>query len=85
MEQLISVSGLGSKFPAAFLVEVKDRRILLDMGKGPELGVRPDLSQVGKVDAVVLYALEIVYATSNRYVFSDALPNDELIFHQIHV
>jgi len=64
MEQLISVSGLGGKFPAAFLVEVKDRRILLDMGKGPELGVRPDLSQVGMVDAVVLTHAHIDHSGS---------------------
>jgi Cft2 family RNA processing exonuclease len=51
---LIAVSGLGPKEPAAFVVEVDGRRLLLDCGEGPEPGRLPDFSAIGKVDAIVL-------------------------------
>jgi hypothetical protein len=31
-----AVSGLGAKSPAAFLVEVRGKRLLMDLGAGPE-------------------------------------------------
>lgn len=54
MAKLTVVSGQGGKLPAAFLLEMQDRRILLDLGEGPQPGVKPDLSAVGPVDAICL-------------------------------
>jgi Cft2 family RNA processing exonuclease len=52
--KLTPVSGLGAKGPACFLVEAGDARLLLDLGYGPQPGVWPDVSGVGRVDAVLL-------------------------------
>ncbi|MEC5398820.1 MBL fold metallo-hydrolase [Uliginosibacterium sp. H1] len=52
--QLHAISGLGSKGPACFLLEVAGRRLLFDLGAGPDAGVRPDVEDVGPVDAVLL-------------------------------
>jgi hypothetical protein len=52
--RLTSVSGLGGKTPACFLVEIDGKRLLLDLGEGPDVGVRPDLAGIGRVDAVLL-------------------------------
>ena len=52
--QLTPVSGLGSKGPACFLVEAAGARLLLDLGYGPQPGLWPDVSSVGRVDALVL-------------------------------
>lgn len=52
--KLAPVSGLGAKGPACFLVETGDARLLLDLGYGPQPGLWPDVSQVGRVDAVLL-------------------------------
>lgn len=54
MAILTAISGLNAKTPAAFLLEVEGRRILLDLGEGPEPGVRPDLTGVGPLDAILL-------------------------------
>lgn len=54
MAVLTSVSGLNGKLPAAFILEIQGKRILLDLGEGPEPGVRPDASQLGHVDAIFL-------------------------------
>lgn len=54
MAKLTIVSGQGGKLPAAFLLEMHGRRILLDLGEGPQPGVKPDLSGVGSVDAICL-------------------------------
>lgn len=54
MAVLTAYSGLDGKNPAAFLLEIAERRILLDLGEGPEPGVRPDLAGIGRVDAVFL-------------------------------
>ena len=54
MAQLSVISGVGGKFPAAFLIKVSSRRILLDLGEGPQPGQRPDPDQIGHVDAVCL-------------------------------
>src|SRR5262245_17886091 len=49
-----AISGLGSKEPACFLVEAAGVRLLLDLGYGPQPGLRPDVSAVGRVDALLL-------------------------------
>lgn len=54
MAVLTAFSGLGSKSPAAFLLEIAGRRILLDLGEGPTPGQRPDLEGIGSVDAIFL-------------------------------
>lgn len=54
MAVLTAFSGLGGKSPAAFLLEIAGRRILLDLGEGPTPGQRPDLEGVGRVDAIFL-------------------------------
>lgn len=48
------VSGVGGKLPACFVVETAGKRIMLDLGEGPEPGVRPDISGIGRVDAILL-------------------------------
>ncbi|KAA0971937.1 MBL fold metallo-hydrolase [Aureimonas fodinaquatilis] len=54
MARLTAISGLGGKLPAAFLLEAHGKRLLLDLGEGPEPGIFPDLSQIGTVDAICL-------------------------------
>ncbi|MCA0942217.1 MBL fold metallo-hydrolase [Salipiger pacificus] len=54
MARLTALSGLGRKSAALFLLEIEGRRLLLDMGGGLEVGERPDLSQAGRIDAVLL-------------------------------
>lgn len=54
MAKLTVVSGQGGKLPAAFLLDMHGRRILLDLGEGPQPGVKPDLSDIGSVDAICL-------------------------------
>ncbi|MEZ2126725.1 MULTISPECIES: MBL fold metallo-hydrolase [unclassified Sinorhizobium] len=49
-----AISGYGGKTPACFLVEISDRRFLLDLGEGPETGVYPDVSGLGRIDAVLI-------------------------------
>ena len=48
------ISGVGSKGPACFILEVKGKRLMLDLGYGPQPGLWPDLEGVGKVDALLL-------------------------------
>jgi Cft2 family RNA processing exonuclease len=52
--RLTAVSGGIGKTPACFLVETGRVRLLLDMGLGPPPGLLPDVSNVGRVDALVL-------------------------------
>jgi glyoxylase-like metal-dependent hydrolase (beta-lactamase superfamily II) len=52
--RVISVSGLGGKMPACFVLEMNEKRIMLDLGEGPEPGVYPDLKNVGDVDCIIL-------------------------------
>ncbi len=59
MARLTAVSGLGRKSAALFLLELEGRRLLLDMGDGLEKGERPDLSTLGKIDAVLLSHVHI--------------------------
>ncbi|WP_028714542.1 MBL fold metallo-hydrolase [Paracoccus sp. J55] len=54
MAVLTAFSGLGGKSPAAFLLEIAGRRILLDLGEGPTPGQRPDMDGIGRVDAIFL-------------------------------
>jgi glyoxylase-like metal-dependent hydrolase (beta-lactamase superfamily II) len=49
-----ALSGIGAKGPAAFLLEAGGRRLLLDLGRGPDPGAEPALDGLGTVDAVVL-------------------------------
>src|SRR5262245_4205739 len=87
------VSGLDGKLPACFLVETGNARILLDLGEGPEPGVRPDTAALGAVDAIVVShahedhaaALDVaaslgnpvVYATPMTWSFIKACPVPE--------
>ena len=52
--RLRPISGCGAKGPACFLVETGDVSIVLDLGYGPQPGLWPDVSRVGRVDAVLL-------------------------------
>ncbi|MBN9060206.1 MBL fold metallo-hydrolase [Kaistia sp. MMO-174] len=54
MAKLTVISGVGGKLPAAFLLEIRGARLLFDLGEGPEAGVLPDLTKVGRVDAILL-------------------------------
>ncbi|MDR1827886.1 MAG: MBL fold metallo-hydrolase [Methylobacteriaceae bacterium] len=48
------ISGVDGKSPACFLVEAEGRRIMLDLGYGPPVGMYPDVDDVGKVDALII-------------------------------
>ena len=54
MARLTAISGVGAKGPACFLVETERVRLLLDLGYGPGPGQWPDVSGVGRVDALLL-------------------------------
>lgn len=58
MRRLTALSGFGVKGPACFLLEIEGRRLLLDLGQGPDgqggCLVRPDLSGIGRVDAILV-------------------------------
>ena len=54
MSKLTAISGLGAKGPACFLLETGRARLLLDLGYGPAPGQWPDVSGVGRVDALLL-------------------------------
>ncbi|MBX3664507.1 MAG: MBL fold metallo-hydrolase [Burkholderiales bacterium] len=51
---LTPVSGCGSKGPACLVVEAGNRRLMLDLGYGPQPGLWPDVSRVGHIDALLL-------------------------------
>jgi Cft2 family RNA processing exonuclease len=51
---LSAISGFGVKGPACFLLEAAGARLILDLGEGPDAGMRPDLSGVGPVDAILI-------------------------------
>jgi hypothetical protein len=52
--KLTAISGVGAKGPACFLLETGGARLLLDLGYGPQPGLWPDVSAVGRVDALLL-------------------------------
>lgn len=54
MATLTAISGVGAKGPACFLVEADGVRLLLDLGLGPQPGLLPDVSRLGKIDALLL-------------------------------
>jgi metallo-beta-lactamase superfamily protein len=54
MAKLMAVSGVGGKGPACFLVDTGRARLMLDLGYGPAPGQWPDVSRVGRVDALLL-------------------------------
>lgn len=54
MKRLTACGGFDAKGPACFLVEMGAARVLLDMGRGPDAGRRPDLEGIGRVDAVLI-------------------------------
>lgn len=54
MARLKVLSGVDGKLPAAFLLEMAGRRLLFDLGEGPQTGIFPDVSGVGPVDAICL-------------------------------
>ncbi|SCM75970.1 Beta-lactamase domain protein [uncultured Pleomorphomonas sp.] len=81
MSRLLAVSGFGAKGPACFLLEIAGRRLLLDLGEGPDFAIRPDLSGIGPVDAVLIShlhhdhtgALDLVSAVGSPPVFATDL------------
>lgn len=48
------ISGLGGKEPACFLIEAGGKRLLLDLGEGPDHGRRPDVNGLGSIDGVLI-------------------------------
>jgi metallo-beta-lactamase superfamily protein len=54
MALLTAISGVGAKGPACFLVDTGRTRLMLDLGYGPAPDQWPDVSKVGKVDALLL-------------------------------
>ena len=48
------ISGVGAKGPACFLLEAQGKRLMLDLGYGPQPGLWPNVDDVGKVDALLL-------------------------------
>ncbi|NHF74391.1 MBL fold metallo-hydrolase [Paracoccus xiamenensis] len=54
MKRLTALGGFDAKGPACFLLEIDGARLLLDMGRGPDAGRRPDLDGIGPVDAVLI-------------------------------
>jgi Cft2 family RNA processing exonuclease len=51
---LRNISGVGAKGPACFLLEAGGKRLMLDLGYGPQPGLWPNVDNVGRVDALVL-------------------------------
>ena len=48
------ISGVGAKGPACFILEAQGKRLMLDLGYGPQPGLWPNVDDVGRVDALVL-------------------------------
>lgn len=53
MPRLTALSGVGVKGPACFLLEMAGRRIMLDLGRGPDGDRLPALDGIGPVDAIL--------------------------------
>lgn len=62
MARLTAISGVGGKLPAAFLLEIEGKRLLLDLGEGPEPGVFPSVEGIGAVDAICLSHAHVDHA-----------------------
>ncbi|MCM5551579.1 MBL fold metallo-hydrolase [Pleomorphomonas sp. NRK KF1] len=81
MNRLLALSGFGAKGPACFLLEIEGRRLLLDLGEGPDSAMRPGLAGIGKVDAVLIShlhhdhtgALDLVSKLGRPPVFATGL------------
>lgn len=54
MPKLTALGGFDAKGPACFLLEMNGRRLLLDLGQGPDDDRRPQLSGEEVVDAVLI-------------------------------
>ena len=48
------ISGVGAKGPACFLLQAQGKRLMLDLGYGPQPELWPNVDDVGRVDALVL-------------------------------
>ncbi len=78
--RLIPLSGVGHKGPACFLLETPAARLVLDLGEGPDVGQRPNLSRVGRVDAILIShahpdhcgALDLVEQVGNPPIWATA-------------
>ena len=89
MATLTPISGLGAKGPACFLVEADDVRLMLDLGYGPQPGLWPDVSRVGRVDALLLShghrdhagALELLPQVGNPPVYATDIVRRRLPGH----
>lgn len=76
-----AISGYGSKGPACFVVETGGRRLMLDLGAGPDRDIKPDLAGVGPVDALVLShahpdhvgALDLIAQLGNPPIYATPL------------
>lgn len=53
MPKLTAISGVGVKGPACFLYEVQGRRLLLDLGRGPDADRLPPVEGLGRIDAIL--------------------------------
>jgi glyoxylase-like metal-dependent hydrolase (beta-lactamase superfamily II) len=98
MPKLTALSGFDAKGPACFLLEIDDRRLMLDLGEGPDHAVRPDLRGVDCVDAILVShahtdhtgALDLayrlgsppVYATRPAMAFAPALADAHVLPRQ---
>lgn len=54
MPRVTALAGFAAKGPACFLLEIAGRRLLLDLGEGPDADQRPDVSGIGPVDAILI-------------------------------
>jgi glyoxylase-like metal-dependent hydrolase (beta-lactamase superfamily II) len=54
MPRVTALAGFAGKGPACFLVEIGGRRLLLDLGEGPDADQRPDVSGVEPIDAILI-------------------------------
>ena len=88
MAKLTCVSGVGDKSPACFILEGAGKRIMFDLGEGPEPGVFPDLSKVAPCDAIVLSHAHIDHIGAlhlNDQVGSPPVYATELTFSAIPI